>query len=385
MCQLSVIQSRNPKNPNPRRRTNVDENALDLLLRQEQLERLLDRLGRSPTSDVQKVGRVPSVQLEHVHRGHGKTGSVDETSDVAVQLDKVQPVLGRFDLLRVFLGRIPEREDVFLTEVGVVVETELGVHAERVFGRDEGSENITWKSELESKERYCGQLSEQKECIPIRTRDPPENLAIRHLAQRVDLDLRSILVLEDAIKLAKHIGRVLPSLFLEPELLGQGDPVGLADPVVEVQFGGDDRLGGIVCDLFDVHTSLVGSHQDRAAPGSVEEDGRVIFLLRGQPLGQHDGVTQPPRLPSLLGNQLFAQHLPGDFLGLGGGIDHLNTSLVARGEVALSSTSCEDLGFEDERVGVREGLGYGFGFRGGKGGFGDGGGDVILPRPNTME
>lgn len=222
--------------------------------------------------------------------------------------------------------------------------------------------------------------SAQKEIIAIRTRHPPENLAIRHLAQRVDLDLRSILVLEDAIKLSKHIGRVLPSLLLETELLGQGDPIGLADPVVEIQLGGDDRLGGIVCDLFNVHTSLVGSHQNRAAPGTVEEDGRVIFLLRGKSLGQHDGVAQPSRLPSLLGNQLFAQHLPGNFLGLGGGIDHLNTSLVAGSEVTLSSTSCEDLGFEDERVGVREGFGDGFGFRGGKGGFGDGSGDVILRR-----
>ena len=76
-----------------RGRTNVDKDRLDLFLGQEQLESLLDGLGGGTTSDVQKVGRVTPVQLEHVHRGHGESGTVDEASNVAVQLDKVETVL----------------------------------------------------------------------------------------------------------------------------------------------------------------------------------------------------------------------------------------------------------------------------------------------------
>lgn len=75
------------------RLTDVDKDRLDLLLGQQQFESLLDGLGGRTTSDVQKVGRVTPVELEDVHRGHGKTGPVDETSDVTVQLDKVEAVL----------------------------------------------------------------------------------------------------------------------------------------------------------------------------------------------------------------------------------------------------------------------------------------------------
>lgn len=37
--------------------------------------------------------------------------------------------LGSLNLLRVLLGSITELENVFLSEIGIVVETELGIHA----------------------------------------------------------------------------------------------------------------------------------------------------------------------------------------------------------------------------------------------------------------
>ena len=40
-----------------------------------------------------EVGRGPAVQVQDVHSGHGETGTVDETANVTVELDKVQAVL----------------------------------------------------------------------------------------------------------------------------------------------------------------------------------------------------------------------------------------------------------------------------------------------------
>ena len=52
-----------------------------------------------------------------------------ETSHAAVQPDVVEVRLRRDDVTRVFLGPITQRVDVFLSELGVVVEVDLAVHA----------------------------------------------------------------------------------------------------------------------------------------------------------------------------------------------------------------------------------------------------------------
>ncbi len=40
--------------------------------------------------------------------------------------------LGSLDLLRVLLSCVSQLENVLLTEIGIVIETEFGVHTERV-------------------------------------------------------------------------------------------------------------------------------------------------------------------------------------------------------------------------------------------------------------
>ncbi|KAI3487620.1 hypothetical protein L1887_48401 [Cichorium endivia] len=78
----------------------VDKDALHLVRVEQQLKRLFDRSGRGGATDVEEVGRVAAVELEHIHGSHGKTGAVDEAANVAVELDEVEAVLGRLDLVR---------------------------------------------------------------------------------------------------------------------------------------------------------------------------------------------------------------------------------------------------------------------------------------------
>lgn len=68
------------------------------------------------------------MEVEDVHGSHGKTGTVNETANVTVKLDKVETVLGSLDFLSILLGGVSELEDILLSEIGVVVETKLGVH-----------------------------------------------------------------------------------------------------------------------------------------------------------------------------------------------------------------------------------------------------------------
>jgi hypothetical protein len=83
----------------------------------------------SAPSDVQEVGGLTTVQREDIHRGHGQAGTVDEAPDVAIKFDKVQVRLLRLNLGRFFLRDVTKVENIFLTELGVIVKAKLGVHA----------------------------------------------------------------------------------------------------------------------------------------------------------------------------------------------------------------------------------------------------------------
>jgi hypothetical protein len=47
------------------------------------------------------------------------------------------PYLGGLDFLWVFLGNVSELENVFLSEIGIVVKAKLGVHANGISGLNE--------------------------------------------------------------------------------------------------------------------------------------------------------------------------------------------------------------------------------------------------------
>lgn len=146
----------------------------------------------------------------------------------------------------------------------------------------------------------------------------PKHLSVRELGEGVDLDLSRVLLLEDLVQLVEHIGSVVLGALLESELLGERFGVGMADSVLKVKSGGDDSLGGVVSDILNVHTSLVGGDEDGGTSCSVVEDGSVVLLLRGHSLGEHDGVADSTGGTSLLGDELVTEHLRGKVLCLSG-------------------------------------------------------------------
>jgi hypothetical protein len=63
----------------------VDEDGRHLGVAGDQLEGALDGSGGGTTADVKEVGRAAAVQLDDIHSGHGKTGTVDYIFILAIE------------------------------------------------------------------------------------------------------------------------------------------------------------------------------------------------------------------------------------------------------------------------------------------------------------
>ena len=252
----------------------VDEDGSDLGVRGDEVESLADSLGCGTASNVEEVSGRTAVQLDDVHCGHGKTGTVDKAANVTVELDEVEANLGGLDLIGVLLGNVPPLENLLLAEVGVVVEAELGVHG--------------------------------------------EDLVVGGLGQGVDLDLGGITLGEDLVQVLDGVLSVLDALLREAELGRDvaGDVVG--DTNVDVDGGGDDGLGVLLGDGLNVHTTLRRSHDDGALRSAVHEDGKVELSARELALDNEDGVAETTCGSGLLGDELVADHLVGEDGGFAG-------------------------------------------------------------------
>ena len=294
----------------------VDEDGRNLSVAGNELESLLDGGRGGTTTNVEEVGGLAAVELDDVHGGHGKTGTVDEAANVTIELDEVEVGLGGADLIGVLLGGVAPLEDVLLAELGVVVEPELGVHA--------------------------------------------ENLVIGGLGQGVDLDLGGVLLAEDGVELLDGILCVLDALLAEAEA---GSDIGghlVGNTGVDVDVGGLDGIGGLLGDGLNVHATLRGGDNDGSLRGTVHEDGKVELATGELALANVDGVAKTAAGTSLLGDELVANHLLGEHLGLVGRVDDTDTSLEAVVEGTLTTTTGKDLGLDDHILAanlLRDGLG----------------------------
>lgn len=273
----------------------VDEDGGNFGVASDQFESLLDGGGGSTATHVEEVGGLATVQLDDVHGSHGKTGTVDKAANVTVQLDEVKTRLRSTDFLRVLLGGVSPRENLLLSVVSVVIKTKLGVHA--------------------------------------------QDLVVRGLGQRVNLDLGSILLEEDLVQLLDGVLGILDALLAEAE--AGSDIAGnlVSYSLVDVDVGGLDSIGVLLGDTLDIHTTLGGGYDNGALGASVHEDGQVELATGELALADVDGVAEAASRTSLLGHELMADHLVGEHLGLGRRVDDADTTLQAVVEGTLSSST----------------------------------------------
>src|SRR3954452_15367545 len=217
----------------------VDEDALDGRVGEDDLQAVGHHLGGGAAADVEEVGRAHPAELlagvgDDVQGAHDQTGAVADDADLALELHVVEVLLLGAGLERVARGGVLQRALVLVPEGGVVVEGHLGVEG--------------------------------------------QHGAVGRLGQRVHLDKGGVLLVEDL-----------------PQPLGDRDDL-VADLGREVR-GIDDlcRLGvvhapggvdGDACqgfglgdrDLLDLHAALDRGHRQEGAVGAVEQVGEVVLL-----------------------------------------------------------------------------------------------------------
>ena len=112
----------------------VDQHGADVLVGQQDLERVPNLLGIGAAAHVEEVGRLAARQLDDVHRRHGQAGAVHHAADGAVEADVVERELRRLDLERILLAEVPQLAEVGVAVERVVVEVHLRVERQQVAG-----------------------------------------------------------------------------------------------------------------------------------------------------------------------------------------------------------------------------------------------------------
>ena len=242
------------------------------------------------------------MELDDVHGRHGESSAVDHASDFSVKANVVEIPLARRDLPRIDLGVVLEREELLLPEGGVVVEPELGV------GGDE---------------------------VPLWI-----------LGQGVDLHHGAVAVEEEVVEAADLVGGgglVAADLEAGHDL---GDLV-VRDAGVDVDGDLDDLVGKLLGEIFDARAALAARDDERTAAASVQEDGKVLFVLELHLLRDVEAVDGLALRSRLLRDENLADHLLGEALDLLRFAD-VDASLEAVLEGAQAATSRENLALHDD-------------------------------------
>lgn len=281
---------------------NVDKDGGDLGIASNKLKSLLDSSRGSTATNIKEISRLTAVKLDDIHGGHGKTGAVNQAADITIKLDEVQARLGSANLLGVLLGGVAPLKDLLLTEIGIVIETELCIHA--------------------------------------------HDLVVRGLGKGVDLDLGGVLLKEDLVKLLDGVLGILDALVAKAELGSDASGDFVSDANVDVNVGRVNSVRVLLGDTLNVDTALGRGNDNGTLRGAVHEDGKVELAAGKLALANVDGAAETALGASLLGDELVADHLLGEHPGLGGGVDNADTALEAVVEGTLATAAGENLSLD---------------------------------------
>ena len=232
-----------------------------------ELEGVGHALGGGTAAHVEEVRRRTAVQLDDVHRCHGKAGTVHHAADVAIERDIVEVELLGNTLALVFLAEVALLGDRLLAIERVFVEVELGIEGEDVafLGDD----------------------------------------------HRVDLDHRGITLDQDLVDAEQRLGELLALLF--GEVHEEGEFTALERLEASRRMHGDrlDLLRVLLGHFFNVHAAFGRGHEDDALQRAVDQGRHIQLAGNGAGLFHPHAVDGQTLGVGLLGDQARADHLAG--------------------------------------------------------------------------
>ena len=180
---------------------------------------------------VKKVCRHATSVFDDVHGRHRQPRAVDHAANVPVELDVIEVVFRGFDFERIFLVNVAQFANVWMPKQRIVIEIDLGI---------------------------------EREQPPIRGSD-----------ERINLQKRSVRILECLVEPCHELHGLVDLLRLEPKLKRQLARLkGLQSHAgidVFLQYG----LRILCGNLLDFHTACGRRHEDWLAFFAVDKDSNV--------------------------------------------------------------------------------------------------------------
>jgi hypothetical protein len=151
-------------------------------------------------------------------------------------------------------------------------------------------------------------LPELSVLIETELRVHAQNSSTLNLRQRVDLNLRRVLLLEELVELLEDVGGRFPRFGLEAKLLGGLESEFGGETLLEGDGDGDDGGGVVAGNVLNavgnegsgivlswvtgvvhvLHTTLAGSNESGSTETTVVENGDVVLVRRRPALSEHD-------------------------------------------------------------------------------------------------
>ena len=197
----------------------VDEDALDVRVHEDDGEAPADGLFAGAAADVAEVGGRAALAGDHVQGAHDDAGAVAHDADVAGQSDVGDALAVGLGLDRVFFGLFFEAQERLVAEEGVVVDVELGVGG--------------------------------------------DDLAVLEDHEGVDLGEGGVAADEDVVELLGDVDELAAGLRVDAGALGEVSELEVPGAVGDVDDLADDGVGVGFRDLFDVDAAFGATDHDR--------------------------------------------------------------------------------------------------------------------------
>ena len=208
---------------------NIHQNAFDLGVGGDDLERFRHSILGGAAADIEEIRRRTAIELDDIHRRHGKPGAIDHAADRAGERDIVQIVFRRLDFPGVFFAFVAQGGDLWMPVKRVSIERHLGVEAF----------------------------------------DP----AFRRNDQRIDFKQRHVLGDEGRVELRGQFSRLFGEIAGKAQGFRDGAAMVRHDPRRRIDRETDDPVRRLMRHLLDIHAAFGRNHESDTARGAIDKQG----------------------------------------------------------------------------------------------------------------